>query len=241
MVMLDNTKIMVVEEMPSYHLSHYYYDRFNANEWDDNNTFSFFIFLSIPSGTREKNFDHHPFLLSSPIARVPVPFTDDCHWFLSFTNSGDGMPSDRLLGTLIPHTIPITSYENIQSPFGIPGEDRTAVLTFSSASAAILSSPLSSYSFLFDYQIRNNRSASEPFNEQLVKGLVNTFSKTVNTVNTFSMYKDVYLYTLYSSLYFIQLKVILSPESVHCVHFSEESVHQSVHQVFTLGFTFGGF
>ena len=82
---------------------------------------------------------------------------------------------------------------------------------------------------------------SEHFGEHLVNTLVNTFLREVNTMNT--LQGDSYLYIkkkeiLRSSL--IRSWVCLYLQSVHCVHQQIQSVHQSVHKVFTQLYIFGG-
>ena len=63
-----------------------------------------------------------------------------------------------------------------------------------------------------------------------MKGLVNTFPHIVSTVKALGT--GTYG-TTFSSLFFNILKRNKFPQSVHSVHFSEESVHESVHKVFT--------
>ena len=81
---------------------------------------------------------------------------------------------------------------------------------------------------------------SEHFGEHLVNTLVNTFLREVNTMNTLQgdSYHPNNKEILRSSL--IRSYVCLYTQSVHCVHSLRESVHQSVHQVFTQPFIFGG-
>lgn len=74
---------------------------------------------------------------------------------------------------------------------------------------------------------------SEHFGEGLVKALVKAFSEGVNTVKAFTLCKDRLVCIALSSLFLFFLKVNPYSESVHSVHLSEGSVHESVHEVFT--------
>ena len=67
-------------------------------------------------------------------------------------------------------------------------------------------------------------------NEGFMYCLVNTFSKRMNTMNTLPFYTRTYI-RYYHSL-FLKKRGLCKSESVHSVHPSEESVHESVHKVF---------
>jgi len=73
---------------------------------------------------------------------------------------------------------------------------------------------------------------NEHFNEQLMKAFVNTFLRDVNTLKALRTYKDTFFYIPFHSFLLIHLKINTFPQSVHCVHHSERSVHESVHKVF---------
>jgi hypothetical protein len=80
---------------------------------------------------------------------------------------------------------------------------------------------------------------SEYFSEGFVKGLVNDFLVMVNTVKAFTLCIDTLVYKALNSLFFIYLKSNVLLGSVHFIHLSEKSVHESVHKVFTMCSLYG--
>ena len=80
----------------------------------------------------------------------------------------------------------------------------------------------------------------EHFGEGFVKGFVYSLLQEVNTVKAF--WECRYAFAC-NSFYSLSSKYIIwdtYPKSLHTVHLSKESVHESVHKVFTEVFTFGG-
>jgi hypothetical protein len=82
---------------------------------------------------------------------------------------------------------------------------------------------------------------NEHFDEGFMNLLMNLFSVAMNTMKAFAVRKDTLMITRFNSLFLIYLKSNVLPESVHSVHLSEESVHLSVHKVFSKCSFFGVF
>ena len=78
--------------------------------------------------------------------------------------------------------------------------------------------------------------------EHFMKAFMNTFSETMNTMNTLRV--KYYLFVKKKRVvrgYILLCRCVSMSQSLHSVHYSKQSVHKSLHKAFIVSSFFGGF